>query len=480
MPEQGRQITVASAAHAQVFYAHIDNHQQPRGINGPLFTRKVCGGSNMNGALLNPDDFHGRSPFEKKVDQVPWQALVGEEHLEEAWPGNPLGLNVRVPTPVRKGDAYRTGQHYRSKFDPLVAPTGSTINLQGTLVPGVANITGKVGYKVPKKACGTLGRELGAYKADASRFLLGHEKHPPLAFPVRYHYPDESASTKNAVPSREELAQRDKVLNAHTTPNFIIKNQVDCIVEGTRKKDPAKMLSKAQDRPKSMMHGLTFAPNLSKPPTFSVTVGPSAFQPQQPFNASSRKQQRRQPTLLERQLEAARRDDFEALLQGKNPQGRERIKKLATVVKLREALPQPALSPEPAPQKRALTAVSSRSASSRPTTQYTQYSDMTAMSGSTIYLQDDKLVKKMPFDVRRQLIREMKRKWDEINKEYQLLTLSLFNLDTVNKVTRKEYCEETMAKLEKEIDRLSKGHVYIEADMELVPAVRQDRPLLPS
>ena len=68
-----------------------------------------------------------------------------------------------------------------------------------------------------------------------------------------------------------------------------------------------------------------------------------------------------------------------------------------------------------------------------------------------------------------ELIREMKRKWDEINKEYQLLTLSLFNLDTVNKVTRKEYCEEKMAKLEKEIDRLSKGHVYVEADMELVP-----------
>ena len=69
---------------------------------------------------------------------------------------------------------------------------------------------------------------------------------------------------------------------------------------------------------------------------------------------------------------------------------------------------------------------------------------MTAMSGSTVYMHDDKLVKKLPFDVRRQLIRSMKRKWDEVNKEYQLLTLSLFNLDTVNKVTKKEACEETM------------------------------------
>ena len=49
-------------------------------------------------------------------------------------------------------------------------------------------------------------------------------------------------------------------------------------------------------------------------------------------------------------------------------------------------------------------------------------------------MHDDKLVRKIPFDVRRQLIRSMKKKWDEVNKEYQLLTLSLFNLDTVNKV----------------------------------------------
>ena len=61
----------------QVFYASIDNHQQPRGINGPLFTRKVCGGSNFNGALLNPDDFHGRNPLDAKPRNVPWQALVG-------------------------------------------------------------------------------------------------------------------------------------------------------------------------------------------------------------------------------------------------------------------------------------------------------------------------------------------------------------------------------------------------------------------
>ena len=61
--------------------------------------------------------------------------------------------------------------------------------------------------------------------------------------------------------------------------------------------------------------------------------------------------------------------------------------------------------------------------------------DIWPVSGvQTIYMHDDKLVRKIPFDVRRQLIRSMKKKWDEVNKEYQLLTLSLFNLDTVSKV----------------------------------------------
>ena len=145
----------------------------------------------MNGALLCPDDFQGRNPLDMKPVKVPWHSLVGGEHVEEPWPGNPLGLNVRVPTPVRKGDAYRSGTHYQSKFDPTLAPTGSTLGLDGSTVPGIANITGKQKRAVPKKAAGSFGKTLGSYKADASKFLLSHEKHPPLAFPVRFHYPDE-------------------------------------------------------------------------------------------------------------------------------------------------------------------------------------------------------------------------------------------------------------------------------------------------
>eukprot|EP00283_Hemiselmis_rufescens_P017945 CAMPEP_0173462728 /NCGR_PEP_ID=MMETSP1357-20121228/67125_1 /TAXON_ID=77926 /ORGANISM="Hemiselmis rufescens, Strain PCC563" /LENGTH=99 /DNA_ID=CAMNT_0014430479 /DNA_START=129 /DNA_END=425 /DNA_ORIENTATION=- len=95
--EVGRQINVASAPHGQVFYDHIDANNEPRGINGPLYTRQVCAGANMNGALINRDDFEGRNPLDRRATNLPWQTLVGREVVVDSWPGAPLGLNVRVP-----------------------------------------------------------------------------------------------------------------------------------------------------------------------------------------------------------------------------------------------------------------------------------------------------------------------------------------------------------------------------------------------
>lgn len=47
---------------------------------------------------------------------------------------------------------------------------------------------------------------------------------------------------------------------------------------------------------------------------------------------------------------------------------------------------------------------------------------------------EGKIVNRIPEEMRNEMIRAMKRRWDECNKEYQLLSLSLFNLDTVHKV----------------------------------------------
>ena len=36
-----KQLNIGSAPHGQVFYHSLDSNKEARGINGPLFTRKV-------------------------------------------------------------------------------------------------------------------------------------------------------------------------------------------------------------------------------------------------------------------------------------------------------------------------------------------------------------------------------------------------------------------------------------------------------
>ena len=84
------------------------------GLTHYAVSLQMCGGANMNGALINPDDFQGRNPKDRREKCSPWQTLVGNEQVVNPWPGMPLGLNIRVPTPVRKGDLVRANMHYRS------------------------------------------------------------------------------------------------------------------------------------------------------------------------------------------------------------------------------------------------------------------------------------------------------------------------------------------------------------------------------
>ena len=66
-----------------------------------------------------------------------------------------------------------------------------TAGLEGSSIPGITNLTGMEKSKLPKKNIGSFGKTLGSYKADVTQYLTSHEKHPPLAFPERFHYPDE-------------------------------------------------------------------------------------------------------------------------------------------------------------------------------------------------------------------------------------------------------------------------------------------------
>ena len=55
----------------------------------------------------------------------------------------------------------------------------------------------------------------------------------------------------------------------------------------------------------------------------------------------------------------------------------------------------------------------------------------------------------------------MKKKWDEINREYQKLT-HVRTFDTFGLKTRKEDCEKQLAQIESDIKKLNKAYVFVD------------------
>lgn len=55
----------------------------------------------------------------------------------------------------------------------------------------------------------------------------------------------------------------------------------------------------------------------------------------------------------------------------------------------------------------------------------------------------------------------LKRKWDEVNREYQKLT-HVRLVDTVGLKTRKEGYEKDLAQIESDIKKLNKNYVFVE------------------
>jgi len=69
----------------------------------------------------------------------------------------------------------------------------------------------------------------------------------------------------------------------------------------------------------------------------------------------------------------------------------------------------------------------------------------------------------LPESERLDLLNAMKDKWEKINHEYQQMT-HLVHLDTISKIKRKEHFEKSLFRLEKDIEKLSKKHVFIRRD----------------
>merc|ERR1719262_241806 len=60
------------------------------------------------------------------------------------------------------------------------------------------------------------------------------------------------------------------------------------------------------------------------------------------------------------------------------------------------------------------------------------------------------------------LITGLKAKWEAINTDYQTIT-HLTTLDTMGKVKRKEKYEAELAQTEKDIEKLNRKHIYVDA-----------------
>lgn len=69
----------------------------------------------------------------------------------------------------------------------------------------------------------------------------------------------------------------------------------------------------------------------------------------------------------------------------------------------------------------------------------------------------------LPESERVSLLNAMKQKWERINCDYQQMT-HLVELDTISKVKRKERFEAELSRLENDIKRFSKKHVFIRSD----------------
>ena len=67
----------------------------------------------------------------------------------------------------------------------------------------------------------------------------------------------------------------------------------------------------------------------------------------------------------------------------------------------------------------------------------------------------------LPEDERQRLLKNLKAKWEVVNKEYQTMT-HLVTPDTIGKVRRKEEFEAELKKLEQSIEKLSKSVVMVQ------------------
>jgi len=83
-----------------------------------------------------------------------------------------------------------------------------------------------------------------------------------------------------------------------------------------------------------------------------------------------------------------------------------------------------------------------------------------------VHIQEEEEMDREKFlmsDEELRILREgLKKKWDIVNKEYQQIT-HISKLDTVGLRRKKEECEKQLAQIEKDLEKLNKAYIFVDA-----------------
>eukprot|EP00741_Cyanophora_paradoxa_P013372 tig00020684_g12913.t1 len=329
----------------RAYYPEIGRDAEPRGLNGPLFTRSRCGGSNRNGIIF------------RSVEAVRPQTEPGRP-VAQSWDGSDETIYGLIPTAVQ---VPVPDPRYRSRHSPTSAPSASTFGMHTTTRTTVTNLSGDpspfrsrgIGHHQFDAATATFGRA-GPLSASPTEFLTKTNRSLPPA--SRFEYPD-STARRSPVPSRAEKP----IMGLKSGRNFITTNIVENILSVPKR--PTSRIRSRIDYLRKADYGRV----------------PSYLQHVKETLASE--------AGYVRAVEEYRRAEAEGA-------GR--------------------VAPLPGKEKAAM-------------------------------------------------LEGLKKKWDELNKEYQMLTLSLSSLDTIGKVNRKEQYERQLAQIQADIAKLAKQHVFVDA-----------------
>jgi len=200
--------------HAQGKYLKLQEEDWARGINGPIFSRTLCGGANASGSLFKWDELPSwqRDRLVQSTTPVPWQVLAEEEDISSSWPHHPAGLNKTLPPPDPSPLYDEHGNIFKSSFTRKLKEEHLRMKKEMVLLSMTTSI----------------GKPPGFHRPNPLDFTRKSRRTLPQ--PSRFYYPEQlNCTTKPRVPKVASLPGESPPRR-----NFPLDNAAEVIVEGSR------------------------------------------------------------------------------------------------------------------------------------------------------------------------------------------------------------------------------------------------------